>query len=74
MSTHGRHVPGRLSALLAVAIGAAFALAAPAAQADLIDLARVQHVDAHPTLRAVGRCWPHTSSRQAETSSTRPGR
>lgn len=38
MSNHGRRGPGRLAALIAVAIGAAFALAAPVARADLIDL------------------------------------
>ena len=38
MSTRGRGGPGRLAALIAVAIGAAFALAAPVARADLIDL------------------------------------
>ena len=38
MSTRGRRGPGRLAALIAVAIGAAFALAAPVARADLIDL------------------------------------
>ena len=38
MSSHGCRVPGRLSALVAVAIGAAFALAVPVARADPIDL------------------------------------
>ena len=39
MSAHGRRVPARLSTLIAVAVGAAFAVAAPVVRADPIDLA-----------------------------------
>ena len=38
MSSHGSRVPGRLFLLIAVAVSAAFALAAPDVRADPIDL------------------------------------